>query len=248
MNEKLKELRDEWRRLAPAWIEDARGRNPVRNGLLDFPVLEACADVRGKRVLDCGCGEGRLCRKLVELGAAYVLGLDACEPMIEAANHLRTGNDEYRVADVEDLSFLGDAVFDLAISYLNQCDLLDFNANNREVFRVLRPGGRFVVANLHPMRSATGGWHKSANGEKEHAKVDRYFDESERHWRMLGCDFTNFHRTLAAYLDGFLKAGFVLERLIEPTVSPEQLAKHPDLSDELRVPNFIVYVLAKPVR
>jgi hypothetical protein len=95
------------------------------------------------------------------------------------------------------------------------------------------------------MRSAVGGWQKDSEGRKLHVIVDRYFDESTRCWRMLGVDFTNFHRSLSTYVNSFLDAGFTLERLIEPTVSPEQLARYPELDDELRVPNFIIYVLRK---
>jgi transposase len=42
----------------------------------------------------------------------------------------------YRVADVQNLGFIKDRTIDLAVSYLNQCDLPDFRANNREVYRV----------------------------------------------------------------------------------------------------------------
>lgn len=241
------DLNREWLELAPAWIKEAReGRNPTRNGLLDKPMLEACGNVAGLKVLDCGCGEGRFCRMLAERGAGQVLGLDLCEPMIEAAKELQAEADTYRVADVQDLSFIEDDAFDLAVSYLNQCDLPDFMANNREVFRVLRTGGRFVVANLHPMRSAVGTWHRTDDGEKLHVIVDRYFDEGARRWKMMGVEFTNFHRSLATYVDGFLSAGFALERIVEPTVTAEQVASYPGLDDELRVPNFIVYTLRKP--
>jgi hypothetical protein len=61
---------------------------------------------------------------------------------------------------------------------------------------------------------------------------------------MLG-DLTNFHRTLATTVNAFLRAGFVLERLVEPTVSEENLRLFPDLEDERRVPNFIVYVMRR---
>jgi len=237
----------EWLELSPAWIKEAReGRNPNRNGLLDPPMLAACGNVAGLKVLDCGCGEGRFCRMLVDLGAAYVLGLDLCAPMIEAAKELQSGRDAYQVADVQNLGFLEDESFDLAVSYLNHCDLPDFNANTRELFRVLKPGGRFVVANLHPMRSAAGRWHKTPEGAKQHVILDNYFDEGERHWKMMGVEFTNFHRSLSTYVRGFLDAGFTIEDLIEPTVTPEQLALYPELDDELRVPNFIIYMLHKP--
>ncbi len=239
-------LKREWEELAAAWIRDVRGGADLnRAGLLDRPMLEACGEVAGLRVLDCGCGEGRFCRMLVERGAEYVLGLDLCAPMIQAAKELQSGRDEYRIADVQDLGFLDDGVFDLAVSYLNQCDLPDFKASNREVARVLRAGGRFVVANIHPMRSAVGGWRRTASGEKEHVILDRYFDESERRWTMKGMEFTNFHRSLATYVNDFLEAGFELAGLVEPTVTEEQAVEWPDLEDEMRVPNFIVYILKK---
>jgi ubiquinone/menaquinone biosynthesis C-methylase UbiE len=247
MNTNQADLRQEWIRLAPTWIKQARERTMAsRDGLLDRPMLEACGDVRGSAVLDSGCGEGRFSRILVERGAERVLGIDACEPMIHAARELQSAKESYRVTDAEDLSFLEDRSFDLAISYLNQCDLLDFKANTREVFRVLKLGGRFVVANVHPMRSATGTWQTSEDGSKQHAVLDNYFEEGERHWKMLECDFTNFHRTLSTYVKGFREPGFLIHDIIEPTVDANGLARFPDLADEKRVPNFIIFVLIKP--
>jgi SAM-dependent methyltransferase len=166
--------------------------------------------------------------------------------MIEAARQLQSQRDEYRVADVQDLSFLESETFDLAVSYLNHCDLPDFAANTREIFRVLKGGGRFVIANLHPMRSASGKWYRDDQGNKLHVILDDYFDEGERHWTMLGVEFTNFHRSLSTCINSFIETGFSLVRLIEPTVTEEQLVPYPDLDDEMRVPNFIVFVLEKP--
>ena len=239
------DLRREWRELAPAWIKEAReGRNPTRNGLLDAPVLEACGDVEGLKVLDCGCGEGRFCRILAERGAGYVLGLDLCEPMIEAARGLQSGRDEYRLQAVQDLSFLEYESFDLVVSYLNQCDLPDFAANTKEVFRVLKKGGRFIIANLHPMRSATGQWCRSPEGEKLHVTVDNYFEEGERHLKMMGYGLPI--STVHSLLTSTPSSGPAFSsKNVEPTVTSEQLKEYPELEDEL-VPNFIIYVLRKP--
>ena len=240
------DLREEWRQLAPAWIKQAReGANPTRNGLLDRPMIEACGDVRGLKVLDCGCGEGRFCRMLLDRGAEQVVGVDICPPMIVAAAQLATGKDGYVLADVQNMSFLRDGAFDLVVSYLNQCDLPDFEANSREVFRVLKPSGRFVIANLHPMRSAVGGWLRAEDGTKLHVILDRYFDEGDRRWKMLEVDFTNFHRTLSTYIRTYRQTGFGIEEIIEPTLEAANLKRFPELDDELRVPNFIVVVLRK---
>lgn len=246
MNDQSEKLRQEWLQLAPTWIAESRqGGDASRQGILDAYMLELCGKVEGLRILDCGCGEGRFCRMLVAKGAGYVLGVDTCEPMIEAARELKSDNEEYLVGDVQKLNFLEDGSFDLAISYLNQCDIPDHQANNYEVFRVLKKGGRFVVANIHPMRSAGGSWHRSPEGYKEYVMLDRYFTEGTRTFEMKGSMVTNFHRTLSTYIRSFLKAGFSLEDIVEPTASPEALRRFPQLDDELRVPNFIIYVLKK---
>ena len=84
----------------------------------------------------CGARSGLRMRRRALLqdtggrGADYVLGLDLCPPMIEATQALQGDRDEYKVADVQDLGFLADESFDLAVSYLNQCDLPDFEATH----------------------------------------------------------------------------------------------------------------------
>ena len=62
----------------------------------------------------------------------------------------------------------------------------------------------------------------------------------------MGVELTNFHRSLSTYVDGFLDAGFALERIVEPTVTAEDVTRYPELDDELSVPNFIVYTSRKP--
>jgi ubiquinone/menaquinone biosynthesis C-methylase UbiE len=237
---------DAWKTLAPAWIKEVReGPSPIRNGLLDLAVMHACGNLAGLDVMDSGCGEGRFCRKIVDAGASSVVGVDFCEAMIAAARERQGERDAYYVGDVENLGAFDDQQFDLVVSYLNQCDLRDFSRNNREISRVLRPNGRFVVANLHPMRSAVGGWHKGVDGRKEHVILDRYFDEGERKWKVMDVEITNFHRTLSTYIRGFRDSGFQIEDIVEPSADPDAVGRYPELEDELRVPNFIIFVLRK---
>jgi len=59
---------------------------------------------RGPRVLDLACGTGHYSRKLLDWGAAYVLGVDVSPEMIEAANqesspNTSSGKLEFRVGD-----------------------------------------------------------------------------------------------------------------------------------------------------
>ena len=143
-------LRTQWTEAAQDWIETDQA---VRTGMLDSWMLDALGDVSGKTVIDIGCGEGRFCRLLAELGAV-VTGVDLTEPLIERARSLGSDRETYTVGDAEDLDGVCDGSFDLAVSYIVLVDLLDYQRSIREAYRVLRPGGRFVVCSVHPMRSA----------------------------------------------------------------------------------------------
>ena len=238
------ELRAGWDALAEDWI--ARMENPgdpYRVGLLDAWMLDAVGDVAGLDVIDLGCGEGRFGRMLAERGAV-VTGVDACARFIEYANAQRSSGERYIVGDMQDLAAIEPERFDLAVSYVTLCDVPDHRRAIAEAARVLRPGGRFVACNLQPMNTAGNGWIKCGK-DKLHFKLDNYFDEGPRDMPLCGHPQTNFHRTLSNYVDAFLDAGFAIEGLREPKPFPEQLARYPEVSDNLRVPYFMIWLLRK---
>lgn len=235
-------LRTQWTEAAQDWIGQDQA---VRTGMLDSWMLDALGNVRGKRALDIGCGEGRFSRLLAGLGAE-VTGVDLTEPLIERARELAVGGDSYMVGDAENLAGITDESFDLAVSYIVLVDLLDYRGSIEAAYRVLKPGGRFIVCNVHPMRSAVPyGWVNLA-GRKLFYAVDDYWDEGPREFPWWGKNFVNMHRTLSSYVKAFLDAGFVLEGLAEPVPSEEQLVENPSFDDEFRAPNFVVYRLGKP--
>ena len=236
-------LRSQWAKSAQDWIQQDQS---VRTGMLDSWVLDALGEVSSKRVIDIGCGEGRFSRLLGELGAD-VTGVDITEALVLTARSLGGDRETYLVGDAEDLDEVASESFDLAVSYIVLVDLLNYDLSIKAAFRVLRPGGRFVVCNIHPIRSSQpGGWIKRGD-EKLFYPVDNYWDEGAREFPWWGRSFVNMHRTLSSYLSAFRDAGFILEGLEEPTPSEEQLDVNPGFDDEFRAPNFIVYTLKKPL-
>ena len=234
-------LHSQWVESAQDWIDTDQA---VRTGMLDSWMLDALGNVGGKSAIDIGCGEGRFSRLLSQLGAS-VTGVDLTEALIARARAMSTG-ETYMLGDAENLNDVESESFDIAVSYIVLVDLLDYRSAIEAAYRVLSPGGRFVVCNIHPMRSSLpAGWIKQAD-RKLFYPVDDYTDEGPREWTWWGRRFVNMHRTLSSHIGAFLDAGFTLRALHEPTPSEEQLAAHPNFDDEFRCPNFIIYVLDKP--
>ena len=234
-------LHTQWTDAAQDWIDADQA---VRTGMLDRWMLNSLGDVSGKSAIDIGCGEGRFSRILSELGAT-VTGIDLTEPFIERARSLSTG-ETYLLGNAETLQDIDNDTYDIAVSYIVLVDLQDYRSAINAAFRVLRPGGRFVVCNIHPMRSCVeGGWIKQGDA-KLFYPVDNYTDEGPREFNWFGRKFVNMHFTLSSYIGTFLDAGFILRALHEPIPSAEELAANPTFDDEYRIPNFIIYVLEKP--
>ena len=92
----------------------------------------------GEHILDVGCGDGALTRKIIERGAS-VVGVDDSVDMIDAAK--AAGLDAYRL-DAAQMRF--DAEFDAAFSNAALHWMPAKEAVAAAIFRALKPGGRFA--------------------------------------------------------------------------------------------------------
>ena len=108
-----------------------------------FDTLVAEGDLLGRRVLDVGCGTGRLSAALAERGAK-VWGVDPSPEMLAQARRAAGPSVGFREAAAEALPFR-DGWFERAVLLL-VVHLVDRRRALAEVARVLAPGGRAVVA------------------------------------------------------------------------------------------------------
>jgi len=110
----------------------------------------------GARVLEVGCGPGRLSILLAGRHGLDVTGIDLDPAMVERAqrnNVKQRAGDRSRpsflVGDVASLAF-ADASFDLVVSTLSMHHWADPAEGLAEISRVLRPAGRALVWDFRP--------------------------------------------------------------------------------------------------
>ncbi len=221
--------------MAATYAEHAA--DSVYNAHYDRPaVLELVGDVAGARVLDAGCGPGLYADELVRR-RADVVGVDASAAMVDLARARLGDRAEIIHTDLSEALPFADETFDVILCALVIHHLEDRAACLREFFRVLKPGGRAVVSTQHP----TTDWLR---------KGGSYFDVTQEQdvWHRGEQEFTvNFWREpLTSFCAAISRAGFLIDRLVEPLPAESMRERSPEDWEKLRrEPGFLVVRLLK---
>jgi ubiquinone/menaquinone biosynthesis C-methylase UbiE len=218
--------------LAEAYAE--RIDTKAHNAYYERPAtLSLLPDVKGKRVLDAGCGPGVYAEWLVEHGAE-VVAFDGNVKMVRLAKQ-RLG-DRVQVVQAyleESLDFLDDATFDIVVCPLAMDYVEEWELTFREFNRVLKAGGCLVFSMEHP--------HPKF---EDHRETSNYFNVElvEFTWRGFGkpVSVPSYRRPLSRVINPLISAGFILDRILEPIPTPEFKEKEPEHYEQLmRAPGFM---------
>ncbi len=229
-----------------------------------YTFAQLIGDVRGKTVLDLGCGEGFYARRLRDLGAARVVGIDISPGMVALAQGAgdaggtgtrgtaTSGTIEYRVADVRTAGDLGE--FDLVTSFfmLNHAlDRDDLLAMCRGIAANLKPGGRFFAFNnnldmppaAYPLIEKYGRSQQAPEPLVEGAPITITIRRGEE-----DCTFVDCYLSRATYAWALAAAGLQNATWRSPQVPPAELAGEGQAywQDFLDYPTFVVIEAAAP--
>lgn len=213
------------------WYDNWIGSGTMREDPVFSHVEEIMGPVDGLRICDLACGQGRVARHLADHGA-HVLGIDLSTRLLEIARRHEESEPRgitYIQADAANLPGIQDEHFDGVLCHMALMDILDLEPTLHSTARILRPGGWFVFAILHPcFNTARSGEIDSSEGWLR--TVGTYF--SEGYWRShtrpgppgkVGA----YHRTLSTYVNALADAGFVLEQMREPQLTGSHAVQRP---------------------
>ncbi len=223
-----------------------RKRSSYEFKILLPTILNLLGNLRGKSLIDIGCGPGVYSVEFAKKGAK-VFGLDISRKMLDKArNNAKMTNIKLTLqeADAHFLPFM-DKSFDITVFILTI-----LNAKMvQEAARVLKPDGLFLFSDTHPIIESKGKWESNDMGAGR--IIEDYFSPDKREWRIepvpgRTVTLKYYTRTIEQCVDMIADAGFKILRIAEP--KPGTDVKKSDLVHYdrcLRVPYFIVYLAQK---
>jgi SAM-dependent methyltransferase len=182
--------------------------------------LRLCGDVRGKRVLDLGCGAGENAIAFAKQ-AAHVIAVDVSAGQLRLARKLADAAEvrvEWHQSDAADLAFLRADSIDVAFAAGLLGEVDDVDRLLRQVQRVLRPGSPFVFSFDHPVALALGR-DVVAPGALPLGRLElrrSYFETTPVEIVRDGEQIRVWPRTIAEVFSALHRAGLRIDALLEP--------------------------------
>lgn len=235
----LVDLAGEWDKIAPTRRQQIAGGKDLSFKYVLLPAIrELLAGRDLQRVVDLGCGIGELTRELAGV-SGQVVGVDASPRSIAIAPETgAAANLSFHTCDVTD--FAGrwtNLPFTAAVANMSLMACLDLDAFVQAAADLLAPQGCFIATITHPWfwpyywGYAAADWF-SYNRE---IVLEAPFRISAE---VTDCVTTHVHRPLSAYLDAMAKAGFVVDRILEPYPAESVQAKYPE---RWEFPRFLAF-------
>ena len=205
-----------WDKVSAAYQEGARLPTTVAHYGPDIPTeaeLHLLGDVKGKRILELGCGGAQCSIAFVKQGA-IAIGVDFSARQLAYARALAQAEEvrvDLREGDLADLAFLSaesiDTVFSAnALQYVD-----DLGRTFRQVHRVLKNGAPFVFSVPHPAYGLIDDRNDAA------PTVTRsYFDPEPVEVVRYGVAFSEYPHTFSELYMNLVRASFRVDQVLEP--------------------------------
>lgn len=196
-------------------------------------MLKLLEPVAGSRILDVGCGEGRLMANLSGSGINPV-GVDIAWDLLQTAREFGP------VVHIElpSLAAFRDDAFDAALVSL----VVEHLAKERPLFvelgRVVAPGGRLALVVNHPVFTAP----ESAPIEDDSEvlwRPGRYFERGYTDEKAGNVTIRFHHRTMAHLLNAGSAGGWDLRHIVELGATEAQIERHQPLGRQRHIPRLL---------
>ncbi len=199
------------------YYQDLRASEINANNLIENPIMKSMLPcLKGKSILDLGCGDGNMSAYFMENGAKRVYGIDISENMINEANKLYADeNRKFDVMKMEDISKINEK-FDVVYSSLAFHYIEDFDKLLADIHNLLNENGVLIFSQENPVESASIFNRVDLKNRididgKRYYLLSDYANEGERNNFWNGVQVTKYHRTYCTLVNSLIKKFKIVE-------------------------------------
>lgn len=216
------------------FIKNSRNHSNAEN-LIEKPALFSLVpDLKGKRVLDLGCGFGEASIECVRLGASQVVALDISQKMLAVAREKNASEKiDYRNICMEDVALLSGG-YDLVISSMAIHFVEDFDLLLEDLYHLLKPGGVLLFSLDHPLKYCLSNNNQASLNNISYCQEGRL----ETDWIVTGV--IKYHRTFTTLINSLVSKGFIIDGLLEPVADQEIIAMYPRYEKSLDYSDYLI--------
>lgn len=230
--------------------EQMRDSSNNANDLLETPtILSMMPKVKNKKILDLGCGDGRIDEVLVKSGAKQIYGIDISNNMIKLARDRNLENCKFDLLPMEDISKINEK-FDIVYSSLAFHYVEDFDKLLKDINELLNKDGILLFSMESPLNTATIIEDKDVDNKvvvknKSYYLLSDYCNEGERKVYWQDIYLTKYHRTYATIINLLIKNNFELLEVRDSVVSKQTIKLNPKFKNQLDKPYFSFFKVKK---
>jgi len=194
--------------------------------------LHLLGNISGLKACDLGCGGGQNSVAMAK-AKAIVTGVDFSELQLDEARKLAKRKKvevDFIASDVTSMPMFENDSYDLAFTACAFAFVKKLDDAFAEAYRIVKPGGRFVVSVMHPMQFIIDGEEGEMYFNSAYPFLPRVlkwtWDFKEKSiW------FQHSLRSVSCYHNALANAGFIVKKIIEP--KPTLNSPHGGLSKEI---------------
>lgn len=166
----------------PYYIQEKESFVQRQNNLVDY-CLQNLGDLSDRVLLEVGCGNGANCKYISSLSDSIeIIGIDLNEENLVIANeHMGGPRTKFILDDAQKLEHIPDTSVDVLICIESALHYPDKNAFFKQIKRVLKPEGEFVIADILRRKEDRGRslWWWKRTMLLHHTNENDYLDYAE---------------------------------------------------------------------
>ena len=199
------------------YYQNLRASEINANNLIENPIIKSMLpNLKGKSILDLGCGDGNMSAYFMDNGAKRVYGIDISENMINEANKLYADeNRKFEVMKMEDISQINEK-FDVVYSSLAFHYVEDFDKLLNDIHNLLNENGVLIFSQENPVASASIFNREDLKNRieidgKRYYLLSDYACDGERNNFWNGIQVTKYHRSYCTLVNSLIKKFKIVE-------------------------------------